>query len=47
MNETRSNGCSGCHSEANPCIACTVQQCVHHCGTENHCSLDRILARKK
>ena len=28
----------------NRCIACTVQQCEHHCGGENYCSLDKILA---
>ena len=27
----------------NHCIACTVQQCAHHCGSDNYCSLDRIL----
>ncbi len=30
-----------CH--ANKCIECTVNQCAHHCGTENYCSLDSIL----
>ena len=34
------NSCQSGNS--NPCIACTVQQCVHHCGADNHCSLDRI-----
>ena len=34
------NSCQS--SNSNPCIACTVQQCVHHCGADNHCSLDRI-----
>lgn len=29
-----------CH--ANKCIACTVQQCVHHCADSDFCSLDRI-----
>ena len=28
---------------ANPCIACMVRQCAHHCGKENYCSLDSIL----
>ena len=39
MNEYRKD----CNSNPNPCIACTVQPCVHHCGTDNHCSLVRIL----
>lgn len=30
-----------CH--ANKCIACTVQQCKHHCEDANYCSLDSIL----
>ena len=30
-----------CH--ANKSIECTVHQCSHHCGSENYCSLDRIL----
>ena len=30
-----------CH--ANKSIECTVQQCAHHCDSENYCSLDRIL----
>ena len=30
-----------CH--ANKSIECTVQQCAHHCNSENYCSLDRIL----
>lgn len=30
-----------CH--ANKCIECTVQQCKHHCGSSNFCSLDHIL----
>ena len=25
---------------ANKCIECTVQQCKHHCGGENYCTLD-------
>lgn len=29
-----------CH--ANKSIACTVEQCVHHCDHENYCSLDKI-----
>ena len=28
---------------ANKSIECTVQQCAHHCESENYCSLDRIL----
>ena len=28
--------------KANKSIGCTVQQCVHHCGNENYCSLDSI-----
>ena len=33
-----------CH--ANKSIECTVQQCAHHCGHENFCSLERILVRQ-
>lgn len=29
-----------CH--ANHCIKCTVQQCTHHCTSDNYCSLDCI-----
>lgn len=29
-------------SNANRAIGCTVQQCEHHCGSENYCTLDRI-----
>lgn len=29
--------------KANKCIKCTVEQCRHHCGSENYCSLDSIL----
>ncbi len=28
--------------KANKCIACTVEQCTHHCSCENYCSLDKI-----
>ncbi|MBE5780214.1 MAG: DUF1540 domain-containing protein [Clostridiales bacterium] len=28
--------------KANKSIGCTVQQCAHHCQSENFCSLDRI-----
>lgn len=28
--------------KANHCIACTVQQCAHHCGDADYCSLERI-----
>lgn len=33
------------HDKRNPnhCIACTVQQCAHHCGDKDYCSLDSIL----
>ena len=35
---------SSCEKNSpNHCISCTVQQCRNHCGTENYCSLDRIL----
>ena len=27
----------------NRCISCTVQQCAHHSGAENFCTLDHIL----
>ena len=43
MNANRSDCTSHCKSNSNPCIACTVQQCVHHCGADDHCSLDRII----
>ena len=29
-----------CH--ANKSIACTVSQCMHHCDSENYCSLSQI-----
>ncbi|PWL42668.1 DUF1540 domain-containing protein [Christensenella sp. MSJ-20] len=28
--------------QANKSIGCTVTQCVHHCQSENFCSLDQI-----
>ena len=28
--------------KANMSIECTVNQCVHHCGAQNYCSLDCI-----
>ena len=28
--------------QANKSIECTVQQCQHHCGHENYCSLNKI-----
>ena len=31
------------NNNANKCIECTVQQCAHHCGDANFCSLERIL----
>ena len=30
------------HENANRCIACTVDECTHHC-SEDYCTLDRIL----
>lgn len=30
------------HCEANHCIKCTVQQCVHHCTDQNYCALECI-----
>lgn len=30
-------------SRANKSIECTVNQCTHHCSSENYCSLDKIL----
>ncbi|MBR6377622.1 MAG: DUF1540 domain-containing protein [Oscillospiraceae bacterium] len=27
----------------NHSIACTVEQCTHHCGRDNYCSLNQIL----
>ena len=32
-----------CKDNPNHCIACTVEQCAHHCQNQNYCSLDRIL----
>ncbi len=32
-----------CNCTANRAIECTVNQCAHHCGTENYCSLSKIL----
>lgn len=29
--------------QANKSIGCTVQQCKHHCGQQDYCSLDSIL----
>ena len=31
-----------CSCNANKAIACTVNQCVHHCTDENYCSLSQI-----
>ncbi|MDD5924048.1 MAG: DUF1540 domain-containing protein [Clostridia bacterium] len=28
--------------KANHSIKCTVEQCKHHCGEQNYCSLDSI-----
>ena len=28
--------------QKNSCIECTINNCVHHCQTENYCSLDTI-----
>lgn len=28
--------------KANQCIKCTIQQCEHHCKSQNFCSLDSI-----
>ena len=30
------------YSDPNRCIACSVKQCKHHCGSENYCSLSAI-----
>ncbi len=31
------------HSEhMNRCIGCTVQQCAHHAGKDNFCTLDKV-----
>ncbi len=30
------------NNQANHSIKCTVQQCRHHCNTENYCSLDCV-----
>ena len=31
-----------CSCNANKAIACTVNQCAHHCTDENYCSLSQI-----
>ena len=31
-----------CSCNANKAIACTVNQCAHHCDTVNYCSLSQI-----
>ena len=31
-----------CNTNANKAIACTVNQCTHHCANENYCSLSQI-----
>lgn len=28
--------------EANHCIKCSVQQCAHHCGDKQYCTLESI-----
>lgn len=30
------------NNQANYSIKCTVQQCRHHCNSENYCSLDCV-----
>ena len=32
-----------CNCNANKSIRCTVQQCAHHCGDKDYCSLDSIV----
>ncbi len=29
--------------KANKSIQCTVESCMHHCNSENYCSLDTIM----
>lgn len=33
---------SSCCKSPNHCIACTVEQCKHHSGTQNFCTLTKI-----
>ncbi len=33
---------NNCCTNANRSIECTVNQCKHHCDTENYCSLSKI-----
>ena len=30
------------HKNANPSIACTVENCAYHCKGQDHCSLNEI-----
>lgn len=32
--------------ESNPCIACSVDDCRHHCKSEDYCTLDKIKVDK-
>lgn len=43
INICERNDLMNCNENANHCIACTVEQCAHHCKNDNYCSLDRIL----
>lgn len=43
MSESKSKEATIMNVHANKCIACTVQQCAHHCGSEDYCSLEKIL----
>lgn len=31
-----------CGCDANKSIGCTVEQCAHHCKSENYCSLRQV-----
>lgn len=33
------------NSNPNKAIECTVDQCMHHCGGENYCSLNKIMVQ--
>ena len=32
-------------NKPNKSIECTVDQCQHHCGDENYCSLEKIIVQ--
>lgn len=42
LQQKRRSNIMSCSCNANKAIACTVNQCAHHCDTENYCSLSQI-----